>query len=96
MKRFLPLFLVFFLIVSCAGFQGNRQPDVNPLATGKPWICSSVDGVVTESTPTNIKDDFALYTGKDWILENSLKEGEFVIGPMYDITYLRDNDVHRT
>jgi len=93
MKRFLPLFLVFFLIVSCAGFQGNRQPDENPFATGKPWICSSVDGVVTESTPTNIKDDFALYTGKDWILENSLKEGEFAIGPMFDITYLRDNDL---
>ena len=39
------------------------------------WLCSDIEENVTEDTPAKLKDDFALYVNKPWILEAEIPEG---------------------
>ena len=50
--------------------------------TGTPWLCSMIDGTVTEDTPTDPKDDFYLYVNKDKLLSFELTDERPEIGPM--------------
>ena len=49
-------------------------------STGTPWLCSNLDGNVTENTPTSLKDDFYLAVNKDKILALEYPEGSSRIG----------------
>ncbi len=49
-------------------------PDV-VITGGSPWINSCLKDNVTADTVTDPKDDFSLYSNKDWILENEIPDG---------------------
>ncbi len=91
MKRILPLlFLVCILAFSCSSSPDNLpNPDVSPFATGKPWICSSIDGAVTEDTPANLKDDFYLYCEKEKILTQEIPANAYGRGTVMDTEVLQ-------
>ena len=58
------------------------------------WLCSDVLGNVTETTPASLKDDFALYINKDWILQVEIPDGEVGAGTFEDADRtLRDRQI---
>lgn len=61
--------------------------------TGTPWLCSMIDGTVTEDTPTDPKDDFYLYVNKDKLLSFELTDERPEIGPFVDVIYKVDGDI---
>ena len=52
------------------------------------WLCSDVQGFVTEDTPAELKDDFALYVNKPWILQAEIPAITTSITPLVDNTLL--------
>ena len=48
------------------------------------WLCSDVQGFVTEDTPAELKDDFALYVNKPWILQAQIPESGNSTTPLVD------------
>ena len=48
------------------------------------WLCSDVQGFVTEDTPAELKDDFALYINKPWILQAEIPAISPSITPLVD------------
>lgn len=48
------------------------------------WLCSDVQGFVTEDTPAELKDDFALYVNKPWILQAEIPSVTDTITPLVD------------
>ena len=44
-------------------------------SSGTPWPYIDLEGVVTPDTPTDLKDNFALYVNKDKILNLKIPEG---------------------
>ncbi len=48
------------------------------------WLCSDVQGFVTEDTPAELKDDFALYVNKPWILQAEVPAITSSITPLVD------------
>lgn len=52
------------------------------------WLCSDVQGFVTEDTPAELKDDFALYVNKPWILQAEIPAITSSITPLVDNTLL--------
>ena len=48
------------------------------------WLCSDVQGFVTEDTPAELKDDFALYVNKPWILQAEIPAISPSITPLVD------------
>ena len=61
--------------------------------SGTPWLCSSLDGTVTEDTPTNLKDDFALAVNKEKILTLEIPEGYNRIGTFMNVVLQETEDV---
>ncbi len=60
--------------------------------TGTPWLCSDLEGNVTADTPTNVKDDFALYANKEQILALEIPEGFTSAGTSTDLTIQNKKD----
>ena len=50
------------------------------------WLCSDIVGNVTADTPAELKDDFALYVNKDWILQAVIAPGEASTSSTKDIS----------
>ncbi len=48
------------------------------------WLNSDIIGNVTEDTPAELKDDFALYVNKEWTLTAELPDGFASITPLYE------------
>lgn len=48
------------------------------------WLCADIEGNVTEDTPAGLKDDFALYVNKPWILQVQIPDGQTAKGSMED------------
>ena len=46
------------------------------------WLNPDIIGNVTEETPAELKDNFALYVNKDWILTATRPEGVASITPL--------------
>lgn len=73
MKRILSLVLCLLLAVGMAATaEEAAQADTT---TGTPWMDPEVLGNVTEDTPTDPKDNFALYVNKDKILTTEMPAG---------------------
>lgn len=53
--------------------------------TGKPWILSNMDGVVTDRVPAVLKDDFYLTVNNDFLVNGTLLEGYSSGGTIADI-----------
>ena len=73
MKRILSLLMCLLLAAGMvATAEEATQTDTT---TGTPWMDPDVLGNVTEDTPTDPKDNFALYANKDKILTTELSAG---------------------
>ena len=59
------------------------------------WLCSDVQGFVTEDTPAELKDDFALYVNKPWILQAEVPAITSSITPLVDNMLLVKERVHK-
>ena len=57
MKKLLSILLTLALFASLCTPAFADGPDY---LSGTPWICSDLDGVVTEETTAEVKDNFAL------------------------------------
>ena len=71
MKKLLSAVLVLSLVFGLSAF---AFADAD-LTTGTPWLASSVQGAVTEDTPTSVKDDFYLAVNKDALLSCEIQPG---------------------
>lgn len=85
-KVLLVLLAVVLVLTGCAsGGSVNVRPQEKPdYLTGTPWLASNIDGVVTEDTPSELKDDFYLYVNKQDLLKE-MPADRMVSGTMGDI-----------
>ena len=63
--------------------------------TGTPWMDIDLEGVVSEDTPTDLKDDFALYANKEDLLKLEIREGYSSAGTFMDAAVQADEDVRK-
>lgn len=63
----------------------EESQDIKDYSNGTPWLMIDLDGVVTQDTPADVKDNFALYANRDEILSRELKKDEAIVGTMYDV-----------
>ena len=91
MRKRLALILLG-LLSSCA-FANKAEPQSIDYKTGTPWLYSDLDGNVTSDTPTDLKDDFALYVNKDALLELKIPALSYSAGPDADILRKTDNEL---
>lgn len=61
--------------------------------TGKPWICADLEGVVTEDTPAELKDDFGLFVNRDFYVNKNISDGYSVAGTVYDLEEVNAADL---
>ena len=106
MKKSLILLLILLLIpfsfAACAsdGAKGESEDipaeeepeDIRDFSNGTPWPMVDLDGVVTEDTPADAKDNFALFANKDQILSRELKKDDSIVGTMYDVILAGEQD----
>ena len=103
-KRFLVLLLSFAMIISMCACKStdtesatetgtDTAEDEKDYTTGTPWIYMDLDGVITEDTPVDIKDDYALYVNKEDNLKLEIPEGYPYAGTIIDIVKTTDEDV---
>ena len=69
----------------------NFSEDVD-YTTGTPWMCIDLLGNVTADTPTDPKDNFALWANKDKILSLEIPEGYLSAGDSVDLAMHADAD----
>ena len=60
--------------------------------TGTPWMDVDLIGNVTADTPTDPKDNYALWANKDRILSFKIPEGYLSAGDLVDLTIQADAD----
>ena len=88
MKKLLNILLIAAMVLSLgtAAFAADSgTPD------GR-WLCTDIDGSVTDDTPAELKDDFHLYVNKDWFVNTPLPDGTLGYGTfeeMNDVLYER-------
>ena len=62
-------------------------------SSGTPWPYIDLEGVVTPDTPTDPKDNFALYANKDKILNLKIPEGRPFGGAFMNLVQQQSEDV---
>ena len=81
-KRILSLLMCLLLVAGMAAVaEEAAQTDYT---AGTPWMDPDILGNVTEDTPTDPKDNFALYVNKDSILSAEMPSGVPAAGPSID------------
>ena len=90
MKNLLSILLTIAMLASLCVPAFADDPDYT---SGTPWLCSSLDGTVTEDTPTSLKDDFALAVNKEKILTLEIPEGYNRIGTFMNVVLQETEDV---
>ena len=71
----------------------ENSPEEIDYTTGTPWMYIDLIGNVTADTPTDLKDDYALWANKDRILSLKAPEGYATAGDLVDITIKADADM---
>ena len=106
MKKARIILLILLLIplsfAACAsdGAKGDSEEipaeeestDIKDYSNGTPWPMIDLDGVVTEDTPADVKDNFALYVNKENILSRELKKDDAIVGTMFDVIVAGEKD----
>ena len=72
LKRSLCLFLTLALLSGCLGLTALADTDYT---TGSPWLDPEIVGNVTEDTPIELKDNFALAVNRDVYLAGEIPDG---------------------
>ena len=93
MKKLVSILLSLLLL---AGLGSSAFADDAPAVdytTGTPWLCSNLDGIVTEDTPTELKDNFDLYVNKDKLLALEIPEGYSYAGTLMNVNLQQMEDV---
>lgn len=72
MKKLFSILLALAMLACLTAPAFADEPD---FTTGTPWLCIDLDGVVTEETTADLKDNFALAVNKDKILAMEIPEG---------------------
>ena len=62
-------------------------------SSGTPWPYIDLEGVVTPDTPTDLKDNFALYANKDKLLNLEIPQGRPFGGAFMDLIEMQAEDV---
>lgn len=60
----------------------EESQDVKDYASGTPWQIIDLEGIVTEDTPVDAKDNFALFVNKDDILSIKIPKDSGAAGTM--------------
>ena len=105
MKKTLIILLTLLLMMPCftACSSGGAKEDIEEIpeegsqdikdfSNGTPWPIIDLDGVVTQDTPTDVKDNFALFANKDKIISRELKKDDSIVGTMYDAILAGEKD----
>ena len=82
MKKCISILLALALLVSLCASAFAEEPD---FTTGTPWPCVDLIGVVTEDTPTSLRDNFVLAVNKDKILALEIPEGFSSAGTLSEV-----------
>ena len=90
MKKLLCILLTLALLASLCVPAFADEPDYT---TGTPWLCVDLVGVVTEDTPTDLKDNFALAVNKDKLLATEIPEGYSSGGTMAGVRIQSTEDI---
>ena len=91
MKRLLSMLLAFCLLLSLSAVA--FADDEVDYRSGTPWMDVDLDGNVTEDTPTDLKDNFALAVNKDKILATEIPEGYPYGGTIMNIVLQQAEDL---
>ena len=94
MKKNISILLVVAMILSLGAVAfadaDSQSPDYS---TGTPWPDIDLEGVVTEDTPVELKENYALYVNKDAILDLEIPEGYPYGGTIMNLMMLQAEDV---
>ena len=85
--------LLALLMLAGAVYGALAEATAVDYATGTPWLCSDLEGVVTEDTPASLKDDFALAVNKDALLALEIPEGYSYGGTLMDVSLKQADDI---
>lgn len=94
MKKAISIILAAALCLSI-GASVFAESDVEEIdyTTGTPWMDIDLEGNVTADTPTDLKDNYALWANKDRILILEYPEGYMTAGNSSDVNYKADEDL---
>ena len=93
MQKIISILLAIALFASLATAAIAEEAQPTDYGTGTPWMDIDLDGVVTEETPVNLKDDFALAINREKILALEIPEGYPYAGTIMDVALQQADDV---
>ena len=94
MKKTISIILTAALCLSLAvSAFAESTADEPDYTTGTPWMDIDLEGNVTADTPTDLKDNFALWANKDRILSMEYPEGYLVAGNTSEVNYKASEDL---
>lgn len=91
MKKLTALLIAVLLLVQPAS--AFAEDDMEQYRSGTPWLCLALDGVVTEDTPVDLKDNFALAVSHDFYLNAELSEEYGLAGTVIDGNIATSEDI---
>ena len=94
MKKGISILLAAVLCVSIGAsvFAESGAEEID-YTTGTPWMCIDLEGNVTADTPTDLKDNYALWANKDRILSMEIPEGYVAGGNTSEVHYKTTEDL---
>ena len=94
MKKTISIILTAALCLSLAVSAFAESPiEAIDYTTGTPWLDIDLEGNVTADTPTDLKDNFALWANKDRILSLEIPEGYLAAGNTIDVNIKSTKDM---
>lgn len=79
-------------ICGCSSGQSDNTESKTDYTSGVPWLCSILEGNVTEDTPTNLKNDFYLAVNKDALTKLEIPSDQSSAGFFDEGGQKLDND----
>ena len=98
MKKMLCMLLAVLLLASIgtpalAQFDAESSAEEIDYTTGTPWMNIDLEGNVTPDTPTDLKDNYALWANKDRILNMEIPAGYLAGGNTSEVNYKATEDL---
>ena len=94
MKRTIALLLIWTLCFPIGiSVYAETESEETDYTTGTPWLYSDLEGNVTADTPTDPKDDYALWANKDRILKMEIPEGYLAACNTTDVNIKGTEDI---